>query len=122
MGINQTEQNKIWVLTRSNRQNTGIGHTEIWVLTRSKIPNYGYWTDKSDRNMGFSQMEHTRIWVFTKPKRPTDGYEACLTDQNMGFSQTKQTQIRLLVRPKHWYQTDRTDPNTDIAQTERAKI
>ena len=42
MGIDQTEQAEIWVLTRLNR------------------PKYGYWPD---RNMGIRQTEQTKIAI-----------------------------------------------------------
>ena len=51
MGIGQTEQTKIWVLARPNR------------------PNFGYWPDRTGRNLGIGQTEQTEIWVFAGPNR-----------------------------------------------------
>ena len=45
MGIGQTEQAEIWVLARPNRS------------------KYGYWPDRTDRNMGIRQTEQTKIGI-----------------------------------------------------------
>ena len=54
MGINLTEQTKIWVLTRPNRE------------------KHGYWPDRTqrnmivDQNMGINQNKQTKKLVLTK--------------------------------------------------------
>ena len=45
MGIGQTEQTEIWVLAGPNR------------------PKYGYWLDRTDRNMGIHQKKQTKIAI-----------------------------------------------------------
>ena len=94
MGIWQTNETKIWALSRLNRQ------TEIWVL-RPNRPD---------------QTKQTKIWVLSIPNGLKFGNWPDQTDQNMEFAQTKltadrntsvnQTEIWLLTRqisPKHGY-------------------
>ena len=50
MGINQTEQSKIWVFTRQNR-------AKQW-----------YSADRTDQGKSFAQREQTEIWALTKAK------------------------------------------------------
>ena len=95
MGIGQTEQ------------------TEIWVLTRPNSPKYGYWPDRTDQNMGID-----------RPNRPKFGHWPDLTGRNLGTGQTRQTEIWVLAipnRPKYGYWPDRTDRNMGIRQTEQTK-
>ena len=35
--------------------------TKIWVLARPNRPKFGYWPDRTDRNMGIRQTEQTKI-------------------------------------------------------------
>ena len=107
MGVSQTE------------------HTEIWVLARQNRPKYGYWTDRTDRNMGIGQTEQTEIWVLDRPNRPKYGHWPDRTDRNMGIGQTEQTKIWVLDRPnrpKYGYWPDRTDRNMGNGQTEQTEI
>ena len=67
MSIGQTNQTKKRVLTR---------------------PNYGYWADRTDLNMGIGQMES-----------PKNGYWPDQTGCNMNFDQTDQTELWVLGRP-----------------------
>ena len=107
MGIGQTEQTGILVLARPNR------------------PKYGYWPDRTDRNMGIGQTEQTEIWVLARPNRPKYGYWPDRTDRNLGIGQTDQAEIWVLARPnrpKYGYWPDRTDQNMGIGQTEQTEI
>ena len=107
MGIGQTEQ------------------TEIGVLARSKIPIYGYWPDRTDRDIGLGQTEQTEIWVLARPNRQKYGYWPDRTDRNMGIGQTEQTKIWVLARPnrpKFGYWPDRTGRNLGISQTRQTEI
>ena len=36
---------------------------EIWVLARPKRPKYGYWPDRTDRNMGIRQTEQAKVAI-----------------------------------------------------------
>ena len=77
MGIGQTEQTEIWVLKRPNR------------------PKYGYWPDRTDRNLGIGQTEQAEIWVLARLNRPKYGHWPDRTDRNMGIGQTEQTKIAI---------------------------
>ena len=77
MGIGQTEQ------------------TETLVLARPNIPKYGYWPDRTDRNMGIDQTDQTEIWVLARPNIQKCGYWPDRTDRNMGIGQTEQTEIAI---------------------------
>ena len=103
MGIAQTKQTEIRILTRPNRpkhgylpvrtdRNMGMCQTEIWVLARMTS---GYQTDRTGRNSGIAQSKHTKIWFSPRPSRPKYGYYPDGTDRNMGINQTE---IRLLTR------------------------
>ena len=95
---------------------------EIWVLARPNRPKYGYWPDRTDRNMGIGQTEQTEKWVLARPNRPKYGY---WPDRNLGIGQTEQTEIWVLARPnrpKYGYWPDRTDRNMGIGQTEQTEI
>ena len=81
MGIDQTEQTKIWVLARPIR------------------PKFGYWPDRTGRNLGIGQTEQTEIWLLAKPNRPKYGYWSDRTDRIMGIGQTEQTEIWVFARP-----------------------
>ena len=86
---------------------------------------YGYWPDRTDRNMGFRQTEQIKIWVLARPNRPKFGYWPDRTGQNLGIGQTEQTEIWALARPnrpKYGYWPDRTDRNMGIRRTEQTKI
>ena len=61
MCIIQTEHNKILVLTRLKRLKIGIGQMLVLVLTRQNRPNYSFWTDQPDQNLGFALNEHIEI-------------------------------------------------------------
>ena len=37
--------------------------TEIWVLARPNKPKYGFWPDRTDRNMGIRQTKQTKIAI-----------------------------------------------------------
>ena len=54
MGTNQTKQTKIGALNRTNGQ------------------KYGYWPDRTDRNMAIGQLQQTIKWVLPRPKRTKD--------------------------------------------------
>ena len=73
MSIGQTNQTKKRALARPNR------------------PNYGYWADRSDPNMGFGQIES-----------PKNGYWPDQTGCNMDIDQTDQTKIWFLARTNGW--------------------
>ena len=107
MDIGQTEQTKIRVLTRPNR------------------PKYGYWPDRTDRNMYIGKTEQTETWVFIRSYRPKTGYWRDRTNINMGIGQTEETETWILARPnrpKYGYWPHQTDRNMDIDQTEKTKI
>ena len=74
MGINQTEQIKILILTGPNRLYEGIGQTEILALTRPNRPISGCWPERRDRNLVINQTEQTKIWVGTRPNRHRNEY------------------------------------------------
>ena len=91
MSIGQTDQTKIWVLTRSNR------------------PNYVYWVDRTDQNLGIGQTEQdqnmgvgltkqTAVWILARPNRPKGGYWLDQTDRNMSIRQANLTDIWVLPR------------------------
>ena len=94
-----------------------IGWTSrLWnkVLARPNRPKYGYWPDRTYRNMGIGPTEQTKIWVLARPNRP-----------NLGIGQTKQAEIWVFARPnrpKYGYWPDQTDRNMGIGQTEQTEI
>ena len=94
-------------------------------MARPNRPKYGYWPDRTDRNLGIGQTEQTEICVLARPNRPKYGYWPDRTDRNMGIGQTEPTEIWVLARPnrpKYGYWPDRTDRNMGIGQTEQTEI
>ena len=74
MGIKQTEESKICVLTRTNRIKIGSGQTEILVLTRRNRPKDDYWADQPDQNVDINHTEQTKIGVLARLNRTKYGY------------------------------------------------
>ena len=85
MGVGQTEQTEKVCRPDQSDQNLVIWQTEqtkVWVLTRPSRPKYGsqpertdqkiwYYTIRTDRNTSFGQTDHTEIWVLTRENRTT---------------------------------------------------
>ena len=95
MAFSQTKRSGIWVITRPNKSEYGIGdseHTKTWELAIPKRSKYSYWPDQKDQKMNIRQIDHTKIRVLTRPNRPYYGYWADRTDQNLGIGQTEQDQ------------------------------
>ena len=117
MGIDQTEQAKVWLSVRPNRSNfirarlkyMGIGQTDriqILVLDIANTPKYGYWPDQTDRNMGVDQTGRIKLWVLARPNRPKYEYSPIGPHRNIGNDQTGEIKIWVLARltrPKYGY-------------------
>ena len=82
MAIHQIKQTKIVAITRPKRPKHGANETKQsvnWVLSRPNGPKYGYWLDRTYRNMGIGQ---TKYW-----------YETDRTERNTRIVHTEQTEI-----------------------------
>ena len=100
MGIAQTKQTEIWILTRLNRpkhgcrphrtdQIAGIGQTEKWVLARLKSEQQ---TDQRGRKSDIVQ---------SRARIPKYGFFPDRADQNTGIMKTEQTEKLAFARPKY---------------------